>query len=109
MIERRFFKVSSRAEDAPLRDYLLHGYEERQDFYLAVRQLVERWKGRVGESVGERHGFHLLRFHDTPGGLPDEAWLPSYLLKPTEMPSYLVEPEPPDEFELEVDRAIGLR
>ena len=67
---------------APLDDHLLHGYETRADFRRELKLLSGRWKGRVGECVGERHGFLLLRFHDTPGGKADEEWIPRYLLEP---------------------------
>lgn len=78
--DRSFYQVKSSTDDAPLRDYLLHGYESRQEFYLAVRKIVLRWRGRIGERIDEKHGFFLLRFHDTPGGKPDEEWIPKYLL-----------------------------
>lgn len=107
-MERRFYRVSGNTDDAPIRDHLLHGYEERRDFYLAVRRLCRLWHDRVGECIGERHGFLLLRFHDTPGGKPDEEWLPEYLLKETDMPEYLKETqEPADDLEAELDRSLG--
>ena len=101
--------MSRNPEDAPLRDYLLHGYEERIDFYRAVRRLTERWHDRVGERIGERHGFLLLRFHDTPGGKPDEEWLPLYLLTEVSDPGYPPPSEPSSSEELtaELDRAYG--
>ena len=61
----------------------------------------------VGESVGERNGFLRLRFHDTPGGLPDEAWIPRYLLLKADMPGHLVETVERDETEEELDRIFG--
>lgn len=94
---------------APLRDHLMHGYETRREFEEALRGLVRRWEGRIGESIAERNEFHRLRFHDTPGGLPDEAWLPRYLLLPAAMPDYLVERENHvrDELEEELDRIFA--
>ncbi len=103
----RFFLVASNLDRAPLRDHLLHGYESRWDFYRALRRLVSRWKGRVGECIDERHGFLLLRFHDTPGGKPDVSWLPLYLLEPAEKPPYMQEHVPKDETMEELDRAFG--
>lgn len=100
----KYFSVSVDPRDAPLRDYLWHGYESRRMFYEALRDLHARWRGRVGECVSERHGFLLLRFHDTPGGLPDEEWLPSYLLKPAEPPE---PPEEEDEDSRALDEAFG--
>lgn len=81
MTDKTFYQVLSTIDQAPLRDYLLHGYETRRDFEDALRRLVRRWQGRTGECIDERHGFLHLRFHDTPGGKPDEAWLPHYILR----------------------------
>ncbi len=105
MEQRLFYKVSNDPDDAPLRDYLLHGYENRSDFYDAIRRLVRRWHDRVGERVGERHGFLRLRFHDTPGGRPDEAWIPVYLLKQAEAPVFKVDER--SDLEKEIDQAFG--
>ena len=101
-----FFLVGTTMDGLPVGDHLDHGYEERRDFALALRRLIDHWGGRVGERVGERNKFLLLRFHDTPGGRPDEAWLPLYMLKPVEKPDYLREDEP-DEMEEELNRAFG--
>ena len=103
---REFYLVTGRLDKAPLSEHLWHGFEEKADFRLALRQLADRWKGRVGERVGERNGFLRLRFHDTPGSRPDEDWLPPYLLEPAPMPDYLCEPEP-DPIERELDEAFG--
>ena len=100
-----YFTVLSDTGNVPLSDHLRHGYECRQDFARAVRQLSSKWKGRVGECIGERHDFLLLRFHDTPGGLPDEEWIPRYLLRQTEPPE--PEEEGPDEVEKAIDEAFG--
>ena len=100
--KREFYIVSVDPRDAPLRDHLLHGYETRRDFYDALRALSARWRNRVGERVGERHGFLLLRFHDTPGGVPDEEWLPRYLLKP-----HSVSDDTPEPGEEASDHAFG--
>lgn len=107
--KRRFFRVSSDLSRVPLKDHLLHGYEDKDDFYEAVRALSIRWYERTGEAKDERHGFIRLRFHDTPGGIPEEAWLPEYLLVETEMPRYLVERESRviDPLEEEINEAFG--
>ena len=102
----QFFTVETDIYHLRLPDPLEHGYECERDFRRALRALSERWKGRAGECVGERHGFLLLRFHDTPGGRPDEAWLPRYLLKGTDPPEWYYDEEP-DELEAEIDRAYG--
>lgn len=102
-MEVEYYIVSVDPRDAPLRDYLWHGYESRRDFYDSLRRLYDRWRGRIGERVGERHGFLLLRFHDTPGGVPDEDWLPRYLLEPCQPP----EPDAPEHQDAELDAAFG--
>lgn len=101
-----FFIVTSDPMSAPLRDHLQHGYEERRDFYLAVRKIVDRWKDRTGECVAERNGCLLLRFHDTPGGLPDEQWIPRYLLRPVET-RHTEDPDGPSPMDDELSRAFG--
>lgn len=84
----QYYQVTSSISAAPLAEHLLHGYETRRSFREALSELVDRWHGRIGECIDERHGFLLLRFHDTPGGSPDEAWLPSYLLRPVAEPDH---------------------
>ena len=101
--ERNFYAVTQDISNAPLKDHLMHGYEEKMDFEIALRQLARRWKDRIGERIGERHGFFLLRFHDTPGGKPDEAWLPHYLLKPIPKPESRKKPNA----ENDLDQAFG--
>lgn len=101
-----FYQVKSNIGDAPVRDYLIHGWESRREFEQALQRLVDRWSGRVGECVGERHDFFLLRFYDTPGGKPDEAWLPTYLLMQVEPPAGTCD-SPPDEQAEELDRVFG--
>lgn len=84
--ERQFYRVINDRWDLVLPDNLSQGYEERRDYRAAIRRLLEVWHGRLGEVIGERNGFLLLRFHDTPGGMPDEAWIPRYLLTQEEAP-----------------------
>lgn len=105
--ERAFYLVTGSIDRAPLRDHLWFGYEEKSEFRQALRRLAERWRGRVGECVDKRNGLLRLRFHDTPGCRPDEDWLPPFLLEPAEKPGYLVEVEPPDPIEAEIDEAFG--
>jgi len=104
--EGPFFRVARNMDRAPLRDHLWWGYEEKSDFRLALRGLLDRWRCRVGECVGERHGLRLLRFHDTPGGRPDEAWLPEFLLEPAPRPDYFDVPAP-DPARRELEEAFG--
>lgn len=104
---KQFFVVLPDIGRAPVRDHLLHGYETRRDFEDALWRLVNLWKGRVGECVEERHGFLRLRFHDTPGGKPDEEWLPMYLLDPAEMPEYMKSGGEPSDEEKALDEAFG--
>ncbi len=102
-----FFRVDTDLSRAPLDRHSDHGYEERRDFREALQRLVDWWGGREGERVGDRNGFLRLRFHDTPGGRPDEAWLPLYLLRPCPMPEYMKPTPPPHPFIEELDRAFG--
>ena len=101
-----FFRVATSLDGMPLADHLRHGYENREDFRDALRRLLNRWAGRVGERADERNRFLLLRFPDTPGGVPDEAWLPLYMLTPCDPPPIATIP-PPDPDEQELDEAFG--
>lgn len=104
--ERLFYKVEKDLHRAPLSDYISNGFEERWLFEEALRRLLERWSNRIGEQIDERHGFVRLCFHDTPGGCPDEAWLPLYMIYPVEIPDYLkdIDDDDHDEIEEELDR-----
>ena len=96
-----FYWVSGDVNRAPLRDYCKHGYESQREFRAAVCELIRRWKWREGECIEKRmfHGIDgvsidnsltllRLRFHDTPGCRPDEAWIPLYLADPVPTPPY---------------------
>ena len=108
MGERRFYRVTTDFYHLRVPDPMLHGYETERDFRRALQRLSGHWKGRIGERIGERNGFWLLRFHDTPGGKADEAWLPDFLLLEVEEPPYIDAPPPePDETELELDGVFG--
>jgi hypothetical protein len=102
-----YFRVASSMDGMPLDDHLHHGYEFREDFAAAIRRLLHYWGGRVGENVAERNKFLHLRFHDTPGGKPDEAWIPLYMLTPADKPAYIREKPETEPFELELDSAFG--
>lgn len=84
--KREFYRVINDRWDLELPSHLEHGYEERREYRAAIRRLLEIWHGRIGESVCERSDHIRLRFYDTPGGMPDEAWLPRYLLTPVDPP-----------------------
>ena len=102
-----YYTITTTLRNVPLREHLQHGYEYEDDFRRALRSLIDRWRGRVGECVGERNGFLLLRFHDTPGGIPDEARLPAYLLQECDAPAYARNSEEEDERMREIDEAFG--
>lgn len=102
-----FFRVATDADNAPLGDYLSHGYESRHDFRLALQRLCERWGGREGERCYEQHNFLLLRFYDVPGGGSEAAWLPYYLLTPCPVPDYLQKDEKQEEINRLLDEAFG--
>lgn len=97
-----YFRVAATLEDAPLKEYLYYGYETCSEFSTALRRLVDRWSGRVGESIDVRNKFLLIRFHDTPGGKPDEAWLPCFLLTPESISDQMDEPTEEDELYMSV-------
>jgi len=101
-----FYRVLPDLRNAPLDDHLLHGYESIHDYRRALLALVRHWRDRVGEAVDERHGHLRIRFCDTPGVRPDEAWLPRFLLEPTVMPAHL-RPSPADPATEELDHAFG--
>lgn len=101
-----FFRVCTSLEGLPIDDYLRHGYENRSDFRDALRRLIECWGGRIGEQKDERNKFLLLSFPDTPGGRPDQAWLPLYMLTPCPPSPYANKPQR-DPMEKELDRAFG--
>ena len=101
-----YFRVASSLSGLPIDQHLQNGYETREEFVAALRRLLERWAGRIGERADERNKFLLLRFPDTPGGLPDEAWIPLYMLTPCEPSPYANKPKR-EPFEEELDRAFG--
>lgn len=105
--ERCFYRVLPDLRKAPTADYFLHGYETEHDFHLALRRLCDLWHGRIGEAMEERNGFTRLAFHDTPGGRPDQAWLPDYLLEPSAVPDYLIDTDLKDPMETELNEAFG--
>ena len=108
MDERQFYLVEGDLARAPLRDHLWYGYESGRDFRDALKELRSLWKGRTGECIDRRNGFMHLRFHDTPGGRPDEAWLPGFMLQAVPVPEYILEEEVlPSEVEQELDEALG--
>ena len=104
-----FFLVDKNYYRAPLDEHLQHGYEDRDMFVDALRKLTRRYGGRTGENIDNRNGFLKLRFYDNAGGGTEDAWLPLYLLTPTEMPAYLepVTPSEDDEIIRELDEAFG--
>ena len=105
----RYYKVINNLYDIKLPDPLEYGYEFKSDFSRALWKLIDMWKGRIGECVDERNSFYLLRFHDTPGGKPDESWVPNCLLIEEPTPKYVAPPETEacDEFAEEMNNIIG--
>jgi hypothetical protein len=100
-----YYKMVNSLYDITVPDHLEYGYEFRRDFRHALWMLIDRWRGRTGECIGEKNGFRLLRFHDTPGGKPDEAWLPCCLLESADPPPA---DEHADEQAEEIMRAFGI-
>lgn len=105
--KRRFYRVVPDFTNMPTQEYHFYGYETENDFYQALLRLINRWQNRVGEAVEEKSRFLLLRFHDTPGGHPDEAWLPQFVLEPAIVPDCFQEEESPDASEKELNHAFG--
>lgn len=103
MSERRYFRIR-KDTDYRTRDHLQHGYEEERDYRRALRELQKYFADRVGEAVGKRYGFTLLRFRDAPDGSVEERWLPDFLLQAMPPPS---EPSPEDETEKMLDEIFG--
>lgn len=85
MKEKKYYKVTTDT-NYKTSDHLQHGYETEHDYKLALRQLLKRFAGRVGELVDERHDFYRLMFRDTPDGQSVEQWLPAFLLLRAEPP-----------------------
>jgi len=90
-----------------LPDHLEQGYETEYEFRSAIERLVDWWHDREGECIDERSGHLRLRFHDTPGGMPDEAWMPSYILHPIDTPEYMASTDSSDEIRKELHLAFG--
>ena len=107
-MEEKYFKVLTPMDIYYMRlpSHLEYGYEDKDDFEGAIRRLSLRWQNRIGERIDERHGFKRLRFHDTPGGKPDEEWLPDFMLVEVEKPEWMIKPER-DEIEEEIERIFS--
>jgi hypothetical protein len=108
MVEKHsgFFLVAKNLDHAPLNDYVAHGYEEKEYFRDALRRIIDRYGGRVGEYCGDRYDHLQLKFRDWQRS--EHAWLPLFLLTPCPMPDYLKEEEEKDPFEEELNRIFGI-
>ncbi|MBQ9646159.1 MAG: hypothetical protein IJV24_07370 [Prevotella sp.] len=104
-----YFRVATTINGAPLDSHTEHGYEDRSDFRAALRSIVDRFGGRIGQNTGERNGFLQLLFKDIPGGGTEHAWIPLYLLTPCPIPEYAIkhDPTPEELLEQELDEAFG--
>ena len=100
----KYYRVATNLKGVPLQDHLKHGFELKEEFVELLQRLLNRWKGRTGECVGMKNGLLRLRFPDTPGGRPDEAWVPPYLLTETDDPCIQ---QPVRRKKKEVDEAFG--
>ena len=101
-----YYRVASDIWCVPFRDHLEHGFETKYAFRKAAQNLIDRWHDREGKAIGLKNNFVLLRFCDSAGNLPEEAWLPDFLLTQIPMPEYLNTPEH-DETEEEMNEAFG--
>lgn len=101
IIQGPFFRVCGDIRRVPLDDYYKYGCLSRREFYESTCCVIYKWGNREGECVEKclYHGENFdtfddrltllrLRFHDTPGCLPDEAWIPQYLADPIPIPEY---------------------
>ena len=104
--ERRFYRVIKDLWHLRLPNPLERGFESELSMRKALRRIVDDWGGRTGEEISRKHDQVRLCFWDTPGGRPDEAWIPDYMLEPAEMPEYC-KPVERDEFVEELDIALG--
>ena len=109
MKERKFFRVIPHTWYLKLPDPQMNGYENETLFRQAVDKLVNLWGKRTGEAISERNGFYYIRFHDTPGGRFDEAWLPKYILEPVPAPEYVatIEENVVDDVTQQMNEAYG--
>ena len=89
-----FYRVLS---SPPIPHHHDFGYEELSDFYKAVKQLTQKYGGRVGECIATRHAFLLLRFEDAAGSQPVTAWIPGFMLEPSPPPETHSETTPPED------------
>ena len=104
----KLYRVIPNLYHTKVPDNLEFGYETKELFRDALRRLLDRFACRTGECIGDRHGFLRLRFHDTPGGRPDEAWMPMCLIRDTgEVMPEPDEPDEQDELIREIDEAMG--
>lgn len=92
-----FYRITPHPDIPPHHEY---GYEDKYEFFKAVRQLAEKYGNRVGECIGARHAFLLLSFADTPGR-PAKAWIPAFMCKPAAPPTA------PDEENDPLDGVLG--
>lgn len=106
MDDTAFYRVRTKWAGSTA-DYLHRGFDTEKRYQQALQNLCRRYGGRVGEQTDERNGFIHLRFHDTPDGCPDEAWLPRFLLQLTVRPDYLREARDRDSMEAELDKIFG--
>lgn len=104
--ERKYYRVTTDLYHLKLPSPMDYGYESESDFREAVNKLARFWYDRMGYSVDDRNGFLRIRFTDTPGGMPDEAWMPKFLLIPIPPPP-AEEKEEEDEMIRELDDILG--
>lgn len=74
-----YYRVIPSLRDVPIPDHHEYGYEDWWDFQKALRRLTLTYGDRVGECIGTRHAFFLLRFCDPFTGLHSKEWLPRFL------------------------------
>jgi len=78
-----FYRITSHPNIPPHHEY---GYEDKYEFFKAIRKLAEKYGNRIGECIDTRHAFLMLNFADMPGR-PAKAWLPAFMCEPAPPPT----------------------
>ena len=80
-----YYRVISSLRDIPNLDHYEYGYDDRFDFQKALRDIVQRYGGQVGECIDTRPDLYRLRFADPPNP-GAKAWIPRKLCEPAPPP-----------------------
>lgn len=86
-----------------------YGYEDYNDFFIAMRNRHAKYAGQTGLALREKNMLILLRLYDEDGELTRrEAWFPRFMLSPTPAPVVTTPIYDEDyEIERELDKVFG--